>query len=254
MSYLWSRSEYRRSGCIRVRVTEMGLWKTFQSPKTRGRFVRIVFSGEFGVDGKLTMRKTEKRQQGFSLIESMVAVGIMLSIMAFAMVQSLGSVENYRVNSAMDIILSQLRVARQIAIGQRRNVTITFNSSTSPNSITYAVVADTGDTYTPAPVTVKLPPQVNIAQVSGVPDTPMAFGTCSGASGICIANVSGGPSTMQFTSVGQFTDSTGVNTLNGTVFLSLPGIATTSRAVTIMGSTGRVREYSYTGTVKGWQE
>jgi type II secretory pathway pseudopilin PulG len=205
------------------------------------------------------MRQTRRLQKGFSLLEAMVAVGIMMIVTAFAMVQSFGSIESYRVNSAMDIIVSQLRVARQMAISQRRNVTISFTTATSPNKITYQIVSDygtglaTADTYAPPAVTVPIPPQVNFTQVSGVPDTPMAFGTCSGV-GICIGGV-GNPSTkMEFTPLGQFTDGTGVNTLNGTIFLALPNQINTARAVTIMGGTGRVREYTYTGGIGGWIE
>jgi len=205
------------------------------------------------------MKKSKRREEGFSLVEAMVAVGIMLTVMAFAMVQSFGSIESYRVNAAMDIIVSQMRVARQLAISQRRNVTVSFTTGSTPQKITYQVVADygtnlaTADTYQPLAVTIPIPPQVSFTQVSGVPDTPMAFGTCSGA-GICVGGVSGGPAVMQFTSLGQFTDSTGVNTLNGTIFLALPGQVNTARAVTIMGGTGRVREYTYTGSTGGWIE
>lgn len=197
-------------------------------------------------DWKLTMRKTGRREKGFSLVEGMIVAGIMMIMMSLAIVQSFGSTEAYRANSAMDTIMSQLRVARQLAISQRRNVTITFNTATIPESITYTVVANAGDIYTPPPVTVYISPQVTFSGVSE-PDTPMQFGTCNGAYGVCIANVSGGPPVMEFTSVGQFTDNTGVNTLNGTVFLAITGQQSTARAVTIMGSTGRVRAYTYAG-------
>ena len=90
-------------------------------------------------------------------------------------------------------------------------------------------------------------------QESGVPDTPMAFGTCSG-SGVCIGNVAGGPAFMQFTSTGQLTDSTGVTTLNGTIFIGIPNQVSTARAVTVMGSTGRVRPYYYIGGTTAWTE
>jgi type II secretory pathway pseudopilin PulG len=210
--------------------------------------------------GKAAMRKMNKREKGFSLIEAMIAVGIMLTVMAFAMVQSFGSIESYRVNSAMDIVISQLRVARQLSISQRRYVTVTFNTAVTPQTVTYQIVSDTGqslnvaDTYQYPAVKIPIPPQVSFVQVTGVPDTPMAFGTCSGA-GICVNGVSGGVTGMEFTPTGQFTDNTGVNTINGTIFLALPGQSNTARAVTVMGSTGRVRQYSWTNNAaSGWVE
>jgi type II secretory pathway pseudopilin PulG len=203
------------------------------------------------------MRKIRRGEQGFSMVESVIVIGIILIMLALAVAQSFGSIESYRANASMDTIVSQLRVARQLAISQRRNVTVSFSTATTPQTITYQVVANPGDTVVPTPVTVPISALVNFTGVSGEPDTPMAFGTCSGAYGVCIANVSGGPPVMEFTSVGQFTDNTGVNTLNGTVFMALPGQVTTARAVTVMGSTGRVRSYTYVGgstTSTAWIE
>ena len=80
---------------------------------------------------------------------------------------------------------------------------------------------------------------------SGVPDTPMGFGN---KAAIYIGNTGGGPAFMEFTSTGQFTDQTGFNTLNGTVFIGVTGQTNTARAVTIMGGTGRVRPYTYIGS------
>jgi len=202
------------------------------------------------------MRKTNGREKGFSLIESIIVAAIMMVMLTMAILQSFGSMESYRANAAMDVVLSQLRVARQLAISQRRNVTITFTTATIPQSITYTIMPNPGDAYIPPPVTVSIPPQISFTGVPGLADTPMLFGTCGGTYGICIAGVSGGPPVMEFTTMGQFTDSTGVNTLNGTVFLATPNRISTARAITIMGSTGRVRSYSYVGgsSTTAWSE
>jgi len=56
---------------------------------------------------------------------------------------------------------------------------------------------------------------------------------------------------MQFTTNGSFVDS-GNTLVNGTVFLGIPGNQSTARAVTILGGTGRVREYHWDGAQ--WQE
>ena len=203
------------------------------------------------------MRKIRRGEQGFSLLEGMIVVGIVMIMLGMALVQSYGSMESYRANAAMDTIVSQLRVARQLAISQRRNVSVSFNTTASPQTITYQIIPNPGDIVQPGAVTVPISQLVHFSGVAGEPDTPMAFGTCAGAYGVCVANVSGGPPAMEFTSVGQFTDNTGVNTLNGTVFVVIPGQIATARAVTVMGSTGRVRSYTYVGgstTSTAWIE
>jgi type II secretory pathway pseudopilin PulG len=205
------------------------------------------------------MRKTSRNERGFSLLETVVVLGIIFVIAGMTAIKSFGTMESYRANSAMDIVVSQMRVARQLAISQRRNVQMQFNTAATPPTITYTVLAGTytGSTeVNKPPVTVVLPQQVTFGGQASEPDTPMGFGTCSGAYGVCIANVSGGPAIMEFNSQGQFTDSTTVNPLNGTIFLVIPNTANTARAVTVMGATGRVREYYYTGgtTSAAWTE
>ena len=198
-------------------------------------------------------------EKGFSLIETLIVLSVICILASITIFKSFGSMENYQANSGMDIVISQLRVARQLAISQRRDVQITFNTSATSPSITYQVLAGTyaGSTeVNQKAVTMPLPKQVQFTSESGESDTPMAFGTCGGTFGVCIAGVSGGPIYMEFNSQGQFTDATKVNTLNGTVFLGMPNMANTARAVTIMGGTGRVRSYSYIGGtgVGSWTE
>jgi hypothetical protein len=81
-----------------------------------------------------------------------------------------------------------------------------------------------------------------------VPDTPMAFGNCAA---VCLENLVGGPPTMKFTPSGTFIDA-GNTLVNGTIFLGTPGNPMTARAVTILGATGRIRQYHWNGTT--WQE
>jgi type II secretory pathway pseudopilin PulG len=205
-------------------------------------------------DGKQLMRKRRPQEQGFTLLEALIVIGIMFTLAGIAVIQSFGSLQAYKANSAQDTVVSQLRVARQLAISQRRFVQVQFNTLATPPTVSYTVLPriNSGDAAQ-APVTVVLPQQTGYMQESGTGDTPMAFGTC-GSAGICIAGTSGGPAFMQFTSSGQFTDSTGVNPIDGTVFIGISNNKNTARAVTIMGATGRVRPYTYVGGTSGWIE
>jgi type II secretory pathway pseudopilin PulG len=200
------------------------------------------------------MRRARKQENGFSLVESLVVIGIMMIMMSFAIFRSTNIMPNYKADTAQDVVVSCLRQARQLAITQRRDVQVSIDQSfTGPNQvqhINYQVVAIAGD-LPQAQISVALPVGTQFV-LEGVGDTPMGFGNSAaiyiGSNG---AMVSGGPPIMKFRSTGSFTDSV-YSPLNGTIFIGLPNQAFTARAVTIFGGTGRVRPYTWTGSV--WVE
>lgn len=198
------------------------------------------------------MAGKRRTARGFSLLETLIVIGVMSILASITLIKSFGTMESYRANSAMDIVISQLRVARQLAISQRRYVKVVFNTGTTPQSIAYQVQQGVGvnSGTNGQTVTMILPNQTSFVMESGVPDTPMAFGTCSGASAVCINGVACCPTTY-FTPTGGFTDQYGTTVYNGTVFLGVANLPYTARAVTIMGSTGRVRPYTFIGPVGG---
>jgi type II secretory pathway pseudopilin PulG len=208
---------------------------------------------------RLAMKSRAKHQRGFTLLETLVSIGIIFTVTGILVVKSFGSMESYKANSAMDVVVSQLRVARQLAISQRRTVFVwvdtTFTGSgTGSQHIKYQIQPAPASAEVPGPmVSAALPGQTQFLLPVGVPDTPMGFGTCSG-NAVCIGNVNGGPPIMQFNSTGTFTDNTGLSPLNGTIFVSMAGQPLTTRAVTLMGGTGRVRPYTYLGSSGGWIE
>jgi prepilin-type N-terminal cleavage/methylation domain-containing protein len=203
------------------------------------------------------MSHKKRNEQGFSLLETLIVIGIMAILASITIFKSFGTMENYQANSAMDTVIGQLRVARQLAISQRRAVQVWFNTYTSPASaytVSYQVQARlnvSGDVAGPV-ITMPLPRNTQFVMETGVPDTPMGFGTCSGNSAVCIGGISCCPNTMYFSSTGQFSaDEFGTTIYNGTIFIGVPGQPATARAVTIMGSTGRVRPYTFIGPVNG---
>ncbi len=202
-------------------------------------------------NGSGAVKVKNKREQGFSLLEVLVVVGIMAILTGMAIMGSTGPMQNYRANAALDVVSSQLRVARELSITQRRWVAVTIDQVN--NTISYQIKAPTavGTTEVDGPlVTVPLPPQTSYMLEAGVPDTPMAFGNTAP---VYIGNLSGGPAGMAFTPNGSFTDNTYNNPINGTIFVGMTNKPSTARAVTILGSTGRVRPYTYTGS-SNWVE
>jgi type II secretory pathway pseudopilin PulG len=208
------------------------------------------------------MSKRRKRaEQGFSLLEMVVVVGLTFTVMCFAVMNTVGSSQNARANAAMDAVISQLRQARELAIAKRRNVQVQF---TAPNKIQLTLLTLPGEAIPPA-----IPPTYLNDNAAGglifyvfptVPDTPMGFGN---GTAINLQQPGGGGAwTCMFTTSGAFVgtaqsaatlyQTTNNNPVNASLFLGVTGKVNTARAVTVFGATGRVRSYFWTGS--SWQE
>jgi type II secretory pathway pseudopilin PulG len=200
------------------------------------------------------MSYKNRKEQGFTLVETLIVMGVMFILAGITIIKSFGTMESYQANSAMDVVIGQLRVARQLAISQRRAVLVSFNVNSSPQTVSYQIQARpnvNGDIAGPV-ITMPLPQNTQFVTETGVPDTPMGFGTCSSASPVCIGGITCCPPTMYFSSTGQFSaDEFGTTVYNGNIFIGIPNQPATARAVTIMGSTGRVRPYTFIGPVNG---
>jgi hypothetical protein len=159
-----------------------------------------------------------------------------------AIFQTSGLLPNLKANGAMNQVSGVLRNARDTAMTQRRQVTLQFAGN---NQITVTVIEPAG--VSPA-TTTELGSGAQFTLFAGMPDTPMAFGN---AAATYFGGVSGGPVGMQFMSTGQLVDANG-NPISGTVFLGMPGKTATARAVTVLGATGRIREYHWDGSA--WRE
>ena len=190
------------------------------------------------------MKKHLKQSQaGFSLVETLVAIAITFVVMAIAIVRWTTLLPNARANAAMDMVVYRLRSAREQAIAHRRQVQVQFVGT---NQITISELWLAGTP--PPPQTYTFEDNTVFMTFNSVPDTPMAFGN---GSAIYFEGLSGGPPTMTFTTTGAFVDGSN-NYVNGTVFLGIAGDTNSARAVTVLGATGRVREYHWDGSQ--WQE
>jgi prepilin-type N-terminal cleavage/methylation domain-containing protein len=201
-------------------------------------------------------KRSRTAEQGFSLLEMLVVVALAFTIMAFAVMNTVGSSSNARANSAMDAVVSQLRQAREMAIAKRRNVQVQF---TAPNQIQLTVLTLPGEPVPPVIAPTLLPGGMSFAVLVGT-DTPMNFGN---STAISLQQPGGGGAwTVMFTTSGAFCgtaqaaatlyQATNNNPVNASLFLGVLGKPTTARAVTVFGATGRVRSYYWTGV--SWQE
>lgn len=188
-------------------------------------------------------KNVERLARGFSLLEVLVVIGMVSVVLTMAILSFSSILPNMRANSALDQVLSQMRSAREQAIAHRSEVQVQFVGT---NQLTISEIWLKGTP--PPPVTYTFEGGAQYMVFAGVPDTPMGFGN---SSPIFLENLSGGPPLMKFTTNGAFIDGNN-NPVNGTVFLGLPGQNNTARAITILGATGRVRQYHWDGSQ--WQE
>ncbi len=173
--------------------------------------------------------------RGFSTLELMIVLTLIMIVAGMALLNSGSAVPNMRANAAMNQVVSQLRLARESSIAQRRNYQIIFSGT---NQIQLRrLEVPSGNTDFP-PITLTAPVQFNL--FSGIPDTPDGFGNSRAVS-------FGGTLTVQFLSDGTFTDTAGIP-LNGSVFIGIPNQLATARTITVLGTTCRVSSYRWDGS------
>jgi prepilin-type N-terminal cleavage/methylation domain-containing protein len=175
------------------------------------------------------------RTAGFTLIEIMMALGLIAVMSAVAVMVMPTALRSATADSGASRVASVLRTAREQAISQRRNVRMTF---TAPNQLVVTRVNVPATTTTTLGTTV-LESGIAFQLFAGVPDTPDAFGNPSATS-------FGTATTVMFSSEGTFVDQNG-DPVNGTVFLGRGIDPLSARAVTIFGPTALIRQWRWNG-------
>lgn len=193
---------------------------------------------------------------GFSTVELVVVVSIIFIITAMAMIQLPATLRTARADNAMREVMDQLRQAREYAIANRRYVQVTFPVVAGQAEIQITqrndLTAGAGP-VNPVLSTVPIQSPMGYLVFGALPDTPDAYG--NGAA-VEFGGVNGGPvGGMLFQSDGELvnggTVAAGAATpINGSVFLGATAQASSARAVTVMGTTGRLHGWKVGGT--GW--
>jgi Tfp pilus assembly protein FimT len=145
------------------------------------------------------------------------------------------ALDTVRGDASMNVVLWQLKLARETAINQRRSVRVTF---TEPNYMT--VVRQNIPSGTTLISTAVLEHQTKFYVFSNMPDTPDGFGKAN-------AIDFGTATEIRFNSEGQLTNQLGA-IINGSVFIAKPSSRMTARALTVFGPTSTIRTYRWNGT------
>lgn len=209
---------------------------------------------------------SKRKQKGFTMMELVTVGAIMLTLSSMAIISATRPSQSSNANAAADMLVDQLRQARQLAITKRRNVLV---SLTGTNTIQLTVEPlPTDPVYTAIPAA-----QLNngvkgglqFYLMPGLPNTPMGPLGFGNTSAIDLVAVNGGVvgNAVMFTTSGSLVGAGGAapanyyavgnnDPINATIFLGVAGIPTTARAITVVGSTGRVRSFYWTGN--SWQQ
>lgn len=188
------------------------------------------------------------RMRGFSLLEVLIVVciGMILTGISFVSLQPL--LKQARADAAYDTTLMVLRNYRSRAITERRRYIITF---TAPRTITVQSWG-IGFPIAPAPVTVStinLPSDCQFMVQAGMPSTPPTVPDGFGVGGTAIdfgqGLGAGSLNYVMFMPNGTSQDKNnpgGESNLNsGVLYMGRPSDILSMRAITVLGSTGRVR-------------
>jgi len=184
------------------------------------------------------MTSSEKR--GFSLLELLVTISIGLTMAGVTFVALMPLFKQNNVDTAYDTTISVIRNYRNQSISQSRRYILTF---TAPGTITvqYWGVAVP---VSPPPVTVAtvtLPPDIQFAVQAGFPAAaPDSFGAGGTAIDFDQGMGLGSQNYIMFMPDGSSQDTLG-NYNSGVVYLTRPGDMDSSRAISVFGTTGRVR-------------
>ena len=191
-----------------------------------------------------------RQHSGFSLLEMMIVVAIALTLAGVTAMAWVPVMKQQHVTTAYNQTLGTLRRARDQAAADMRIYVVTF---TAPGTITVQQAGPGNITCPVAPsgtvlMTTVLPTDILFQVEPGVPTspavpptTPDGFGT--GALAIDFDEPTNpGQNSICFNPDGSATDSLG-NINNGVVYLGRTGDVYSARAITLWGTTGRIRGF-----------
>lgn len=192
------------------------------------------------------MRRHSMR--GFSLIETMIVLVLILIVSAIAIISIKPGLQQAHVANGYNTTLAAIRQAHDYAIAQRQIYSVTFSNASVPNTITITQVGN-GNIV----ATYQLPSDVAFTNVSGIPTaanaTPDGFGVGNYAIDFD-QTFSNGTLSLQ-TVIRFWPDGTGEdinqNLNNGVIYIAQPGQLLSSRAITVWGATGRIRGWRLVG-------
>jgi hypothetical protein len=172
---------------------------------------------------------------GYSLVDVLVTAALGVTVMAIFAGFFPQAVATVQGDADMRVLQYHLKLARETAINQRRDIQLQFVGTN-----TLQLVRTDLPTGSSVIATAVLEHGTEFRLFPGLPDTPDAFG--NGA-----AVWFGGASPVMFTAEGMVTDTIG-NVVNGSLFIGQPNRPMTARAITLFGPTATISSYRWNGS------
>jgi Tfp pilus assembly protein FimT len=177
-------------------------------------------------------------ERGFSLPEILTIVALIGLLFGITIIAFQAAAVTIQGDSNLRIIEGQLKFARDVAVSQRRTVQVVL---VAPNQIQVIRMDRPAGTTLLSSAT--LENNTTFVDFETVPDTPETFGEAS-------VYTPSPPSVLRFTADSMFTDQSGAPA-NATIFIGQAGKTVTARAVTVFGTTARIRTYRWNGSQWG---
>lgn len=198
----------------------------------------------------MTARHSGNREHGFSMIELMIAATIILIVSVIAVTSLRPNLQQARVDAAMRQVIDTFRQAREFSIANRRYVQISFPANNQIQATQMNTLTPGAGPVNTVLTTVTLAGPL-VFNLDGMPDTPDGYGN---GGPIVFEGILNGPvGGMLFQSDGELLDGQTLLPINGSVFMGMPGQQSTARAVTVLGTTGRVRGWKSNGATVWYQ-
>ncbi len=224
-----SEIEYNPPGGAKENLN-MNIWTDQEKLFSPSRWAK---SGENPMSWSLSCQ-----EKGFSIVELLAVVVIMLVVVAAAMPLINQSIKNSQMENSLQIVTLQTRLARQMAMTDRRNYRVDYSN--------YALKARVSIVLLGASSSETVMSQTDLAgeMTFGRAGSPPAPDTnCSTVLSQVYFNPDG-TATTAANGAGGYS--------NGTIYVAKTGDNTSNRAITLMGATGRVKGYRYNPTLGIW--
>lgn len=214
--------------------------------------------------GFMAMRK----MRGFSMLEMAIVVALIMILSGITFISLKPALADARVNAGYDTTLMQMRIARQRAIQERKQYIVCFGLATPTGALTplgaptaQSVQIFRWDLGTALSATtqvskVDLPSDVQFQALSGLPSPgPDSFGTGTAAIDFDQGVAAAVTNQVMFMPDGSAQDTNG-NLNNGVIYIARNGDLLSSKAVSVFGSSGRIRGWRLVnvGGVNKWMQ